>query len=329
MNLHGLGKVETPDGYLDIAFKNGIAAAAASRAETTTRNKILKSKRIETARITATGKSLISSLLFVLKSFPSIDTLDPFYQELIKCTLEYDKLKKSLGALNWAQKQISFLLEKYLTELQRNTQLTHFNKARTAFSGRISSVMKQIKDNLAYLEYTRKVMKSYPSFKTSVSTIVIAGMPNVGKSTLLAALTDSKPKIASYPFTTQSINLGYDEDGNQYVDTPGLLDRPLSARNTIERQAILALKHLATIIIFVFDPTEQSGYSINEQKSLLAEIKKLFNIELILVSNKSDTGTPIKGAMPVSAKEGIGIPELRKEISSLLSLKQKGKSRQE
>ncbi len=315
MNLQGLGKVEAFQTYLDIAFKNGMKEAEKVRAETTSPNKLFRSRRIEKARIEVIGKSLISSLDRIGKSFPRFDSLAPFYQELVRCTVDYDQLKKSLGALNWAKKQVILLLDKYLGELHRTQRIELINKTRTAFSGRTSSVMKQVKDNLLYLEECRKIMKSYPSLKTSVKTIVIAGMPNVGKSTLLACLTGSKPEIASYPFTTQKLNFGYDKDDNQYVDTPGLLDRPLIKRNRIEKQAILALKHLASVIVFVFDPTESSGYSVKEQEALLREIKKEFSLPVILVSNKADIGEPVKNAISVSAKDCSGIKEVQTAIS--------------
>lgn len=319
MNLQGLGKVDDYQKMLDIAFKNGIASATQARKDTTSPNKLLRSKRIEIARIESMGKSLTKGLDFVGRCFPSLDQLAPFYQELVKCTLDYAMLKQSLGALAWAKKQIIGLLHKYTKEISLTTRLSHFNKLRVAFSGRSSSVMKQIADNLVYLEYCRKTMKGYPSLKTSVKTVVIAGAPNVGKSTLLAALTGSKPQMASYPFTTLKINLGYDADDNQYVDTPGLLDRPIEKRNAIEKQAILALKHIATIIVFVVDPTETCGYPLVEQQHLLQEIKKMFNKPIILAANKADTGATYKGAIEISAKEGTGIDKLKKEIISSLS----------
>ena len=319
MNLQGLGKVETYQTYLDMAFKNGIAQAVRIREDTTNPNKLYRSKKIETLRIETMGKSLMSNLDMLNRSFPMFDQLDPFYQELVRCTLDYDMLKKSLGSLMWAKQQIFTIMTKQLQTLRGTRELGQVNKVRKAFSGRISSVMKQIKENFEYLEVARKVLKGYPSLKTSVDTIVLAGMPNVGKSTLLAILTGSKPQVASYPFTTKRINLGYDSEGKQFVDTPGLLDRPLSDRNPIEKQAVLALKYVAKIIVFVIDPTETCGYTVPQQESLLKEIKRLFDLPIILVANKADTGADFKGALMISAKEGIGIDKLRKDIDSLLA----------
>lgn len=332
MNFQQLGKIEQWDKYVDMAFHNGAERAMQVRDEVRgqDRQKIQKSKHIEIQRIISVGKSFINNMEAIGRGFPSIDSLPPFYQELVRCTLEYDQLKVSLGAVNWAKKQHQTLLDKYTNELKRAASIERLNILRRQYYGRANSVMKQIKDNLAYLEESRKIMKGYPALKTSMDTVVISGMPNVGKSTLLAALTGSKPTIAPYPFTTTNINLGSDKEKNiQYVDTPGLLDRPLAKRNPIERQAILALKHLAKLIIFVIDPTESCGYSIPEQRNLLVEIKKAFEIPVIVVSNKSDTGKEFPNSIPISAKEKKGIPELKKQINDALSHSNKQEQRQQ
>ena len=60
-----------------------------------------------------------------------------------------------------------------------------------------------------------------------IADIGIIGMPNAGKSSLLAALTKAKPKIANYPFTTLNPNLGvtnYDDKEITIADIPGLIE---------------------------------------------------------------------------------------------------------
>jgi nucleolar GTP-binding protein len=49
------------------------------------------------------------------------------------------------------------------------------------------------------------------------------------------------------------------------LDTPGILDRPLEERNTIEMQSITALAHLRAAVLYLVDISEQCGYSIAQQ----------------------------------------------------------------
>jgi len=61
----------------------------------------------------------------------------------------------------------------------------------------------------------------------TIADIGIIGMPNAGKSSLLAAITSAKPKIANYQFTTINPNLGvasYDQKEVTLADIPGLIE---------------------------------------------------------------------------------------------------------
>ena len=97
----------------------------------------------------------------------------------------------------------------------------------------------------------------------------------------------------------------------QIIDTPGLLDRPLTERNEIELQAISALRHLADVILFIIDPSETCGYEIERQLNLLEEIRREFRVPILVVSNKCDLeGKEVPVEMRMSTLTGENVEKV-------------------
>ncbi len=223
----------------------------------------------------------------IISSHPSYQNLPPFYREIIDTIVGVGKLRKSLGALSWANSSIQKIINKGIREIKggKDPEVV----LRAAY-GRISSIVNQIGDELEFLIEAKQRMREIPTLSED-PVVVVAGYPNVGKSSFVAAISTVKPEVASYPFTTKKIFVGKGDvkgKGFQIIDTPGLLDRPIHKRNRIEKKAILCLKHLADCIVFIVDPTETCGYSIKNQTSLLEEIEREFNVPIISVYSKSD-----------------------------------------
>lgn len=312
MNFQGLLHVETPKTYIDIAFKRAKKNADGVRTQLQG-TRLTKSRRVEGEKIKAINSALSKPLQKILEGFPSLGHLDTFYMELIKITLEYRELKKALGAVNWCKKAINKMSDQYLQRIRGATEFTVINAIRREYYGRVASLIKQIKENLAYLENARKIMKSYPAIKTGMFTICICGFPNVGKSTLLSKVTTSKPEIKGYSFTTKGLNTGYAKHGYikvQLIDTPGTLNR-FDKMNDIEKMAFLAVMHCADAIIYVYDLTEP--YPLKDQEKLHKHYKKYKRPMLIYLSK-----TDILNKDVVKAFQKKGMSTTPKEITKLL-----------
>ena len=143
-----------------------------------------------------------------------------------------------MGALSWVCSKIKSLEGDSIHAVRRRKE-----NASKHFVGRTSSFVKRVSRELSFLVEVKDTLSSFPVVK-ELPTLVVAGYPNVGKSTFVRNLTGSKVAVAPYPFTTKSIMIGYAKIRHkeiQVIDSPGLLDRPMQERNKIERQAVLAL----------------------------------------------------------------------------------------
>ncbi|MBU0980554.1 MAG: 50S ribosome-binding GTPase [Nanoarchaeota archaeon] len=271
-------------------------------------------KKIEAVhRIGKIRDILTERLLRYIKAFPSFNSLPIFYMKLAELTLEVGQVRHSLGALNWAVKQISDFGRVYSRDVKKTETAKKILELQNAYYGRVSSVINKLKVELKTLENARKTIRSYPIIKEGF-TVCIVGFPNVGKSTLLGKLTGAKPQVESYAFTTKSLNLGY-LDGIQLIDTPGSLNR-LDKMNMIEKQAELAMKHLADAFISVIDLTEP--YNLKMQMELHRKILRLDKPTVIYLSktdllDKQATDRFVKTTPVIKSIEG-----LKKHIKGLL-----------
>lgn len=309
-----------------IASSQEIIDRAFSRARKKTiqdPDKYFRKKKTYIARTEAFTDTIISILDSYIKQFPSLDQIPVFYQELIHNSLNIDSVRHSLGAIQWAKDTCNNITISQIKSLKRSTDLQYIEKKQREIHGRCTSVIKQIDTDLQVLRDARDFIKKLPDIR-DMPTIVIAGYPNVGKSSLLSCLSRARPHIAQYPFTTKKIHVGHMKQQSgffteqfQLIDTPGLLEQPVEERNDIELVAIIALSHLADIVLFLFDPSESCGYTMNQQQKLLSRLQKEFDsAKFIIVKNKRDLYPSNADELSVSCITKEGIDELRNLLFS-------------
>ncbi len=125
----------------------------------------------------------------------------------------------------------------------------------------------------------------------TIADIGIIGLPNAGKSSLLASMTSANPKIANYKFTTINPNLGvasYDDKEVTLADIPGLIE----GAHTGTGLGIKFLKHIerCKTLLHLIDITEDDLFiSYNQVRKELSKYSKdLIKKKEIVVLNKTD-----------------------------------------
>lgn len=274
------------------------------------------------AMIKNAGNILSDNLSNLIRKFPSFENLPPFYRDMADIMAGVDRLRISLSRLSWASAQIRDITKESLTKIKRSRGLDSTPVRKAAF-GRFSSVMRSIEKDMLFLNEARNLLRNIPSIDPVIPTILIAGYPNVGKSSFIVRITGARPEIASYPFTTRGIFVGHfyrGEQKYQVVDTPGLLDRPMEERNDIERQSIAALSHLHGVVLYILDPSEHCGYPLPSQLSLAEDLKNWIKLPMLIAANKADIVRydADKNMLEMSTETGQGVDDVLARLVGLL-----------
>ncbi len=134
----------------------------------------------------------------------------------------------------------------------------------------------------------------------------LIGLPNAGKSTLLRALTAARPKVAPYPFTTLTPNLGRvfvsDEESFSLADIPGLIEGAHLGHGL----GIRFLRHLSRtrVLVYVLDATATPGDDFEVvRRELEAFDPSLLGRPAIVALNKMDLVAPGEAPAIIEAVE--------------------------
>jgi len=308
-NLKTIGKIPGAEELVDIVLSK---TNRRTPTEVHPGFKIQRIRAFYLRKIKYCSGEIIERIQKVLDDFPSIEDLHPFFADLLNVLYDKDHYKIALGQLNNVKNMVENITKDYTKMLKYGDSLYRCKRLKIAGLGRMATCVRKLKPSLSYLEEVRKHMGRLPNIDPFTRTILLCGFPNVGKSSFINNITNANVEVQPYAFTTQSLYVGHTDYNNvkwQVIDSPGILDRDLNSRNTIEMQSITALAHLKACILFLLDISETCGYTIQQQIKLFNDIKPLFsNKPHILVLTKIDI-------MPVEKLD----PELKNLIDKFVN----------
>jgi|TARA_Y100000310_G_scaffold45148_1_gene42092 nucleolar GTP-binding protein len=316
VNLQDIPTIATAEELVDRALRR------ASKVEESVRNADYRARLTAVRKIHSVADNIANPLHSYVKAFPSFDNIHSFDRSIIDLTVGVDKLRKALGGVDWARKEVLMIATKYVPKARARKSADNTMKIMSEAYAKMTNVVRQVEKNLNFLISARSIFRNLPNVDTEKPLAVFAGAPNVGKSSLIRAVSSGKPEVKSYPFTTKGVSLGHIKakyDVIQVMDTPGLLDRPDSDRNDMEKQGIAALDHLEPIIVFLTDLSGTSGYSIEIQKALHDELKTRYSkYNWLDVYSKSDLEPEFSldypNSISVSVMDSTGIEDLESEL---------------
>ncbi|MFX1600924.1 MAG: GTP-binding protein, partial [Promethearchaeota archaeon] len=167
---------------LDIAFKRGMKSSAQVSQNAPI---LIKAKKKESKRIKVAIEELINRILKIIQMVPIIDDLPDFYRELASILVNIDELKLTLGKLNGILPILRKIEREYVSKLNRIEAPKEADQLRRAAFGRISSIINKQNRNLEYLNKIRGRLREIPSIDYTIPCVVVAGYPNVGKSSIV------------------------------------------------------------------------------------------------------------------------------------------------
>ncbi|KAK4100840.1 P-loop containing nucleoside triphosphate hydrolase protein [Parathielavia hyrcaniae] len=257
--------------------------------------KISRIRAFYTRKVKFTQETCSEKFGAIVSSFPILTDQHPFHRDLMNILYDADHFKVALGQVSTAKHLIETISRDYVRLLKYAQSLYQCKQLKRAALGRMATLIKRLKDPLQYLDQVRQHLARLPDINPTTRTLLVAGFPNVGKSSFVRSVTRADTPVEPYAFTTKSLFVGhldYKYLRYQVIDTPGILDHPLEDMNTIEMQSVTALAHLRAAVLFFVDISEQCGYSLKAQCNLFKSIKPLFaNKMVFVVLNKMDIKT--------------------------------------
>ena len=224
-------------------------------------------------------------------------------------------------------------LEEMLAIMPKHKGTDHL---RAELRGRIAKLTQQI-GKKAGAQRASMIIE-----REGAAQVAVVGLPNAGKSQLVAAITSASPAVAEYPFTTQTATPGMMTFENIQIQ---LIDTPPLAPPSIEwwlRHILIRADALLIVVDLSDAPLAQMGditAQLEKIRIVIGERKVeesgtiLYQKKALIIGNKLDLDNASKNykvlknkyeeqlpIIAISAKEGIGLEELKREIYQMLDI---------
>jgi hypothetical protein len=248
-------------------------------------------------------------------------------------TPQYLEAEKNFRMAKTTQEKIAWL-EEMLAVMPKHKGTDHL---RADLRTKIANLTKSIDKKAATSHSTTKIEKA------GAAQVAVIGPPNTGKSQIVASITNAKPVVAAYPYTTQTATPGmmhYENVQIQLVDTPPMGEQPPEwwLLNIMRRADVLLI-----VVDLSHDPVAQTDALVavlNEKNIGLGKAKELESDaespvnykKALIVGNKADLDPGGNSYRALQSRFGEQLPtiaitatsgrldELKKQIFLMLDV---------
>jgi ribosome-interacting GTPase 1 len=247
-------------------------------------------------------------------------------------TPQYLEAERNFRAAKTTQEKIAWL-EEMLAVMPKHKGTDHL---RADLRTKIATLTKSLDKKSATARSTTKIEKA------GAAQVAVIGPPNTGKSQIVAAITNAKPTVAAYPYTTQAATPGmmhYENVQVQLVDTPPLGEQPPEwwLLNIIRRaDAILIVVDLSQDALAQTDALitllKEKHIGIGKSEEPEDEDSPISHKKALLVANKADLDPDGRNLRDLQEMYGELLPviavnaasgnldELKKQIFQMLDV---------
>ncbi len=208
-----------------------------------------------------------------------------------------------------------------IKEIQDQIHRTQINKATEFHIGLLKAKIARLKREMQENVHGKTMHSGGENIgfdvrKTGDATVVLIGLPSVGKSTLLNSLTNAKSRVASYQFTTLTAVPGmmhYRGAKIQVLDMPGIIEGASGGKGFGKR--VLSVARSADLVLIVLDVFQPHHLSVLKKELAEAGIRLDEHPPNILIEKTATGGISVNAQVPIKTSE-----RLIKEIMRLYGL---------
>jgi len=241
----------------------------------TIRSNKIRIRKQATTKIITFSQELTIPLGSVLQTFENLlrkkTHMHHFERTLVELTLRnmeregYGTLESALNPVKKLRKNTSLLAKAAAAECAKSESTREAVAKSEASIAEIGKLWESSAWSLQTLQTFGRGLRSLSVPDMTVPMVVLVGSPNVGKSSIIRAVSSGKPEVNNYPFTTRGMSIGHvvdpDHGGHimQVMDTPGVLVRAEEERNLMEALTLACIQYLPSAVVFVIDLSGESG----------------------------------------------------------------------